>query len=158
MKRFLLVTLLIAMHMFAIHNTYAQSNARVSFIYDSNGNRTDLVVVIMRVDENAIMNDSIGDGDITEQYTDNGLDTISGIIVSIYPNPTFGHIVVSADLYEDSYPIRISLLSFDGTLLDEKTLSSSKTEFDFTGFSAGVYFLIVNSQEEKHVWKIIKNN
>lgn len=157
MKRFLSLIALLFLQFVCIKLTYGQNNMKVSFTYDDNGNRTYLTVSMIRVDENAILNDSLGDA-FSERYTDIGLDTINGINISIYPNPTCGYLVVSADSHDDSAPMNMSLLSFGGKLLDEHTSTMENTEFDLTDYTAGVYFLVIDYKGEKHVWKIIKKN
>lgn len=157
MKRILSLIILLSLLAVCAKHSCAQNNMRVSLTYDDNGNRTYLTAYLIRVDENAMFNDSLGDA-FSERYTDIGLDTINGINISIYPNPTCGSLVVSADSHDDSSPMNMSLLSFGGKLLDEHTSTMGNTEFDLTDYTAGVYFLVINYNGEKHVWKIIKKN
>lgn len=149
--------MLVILQAFIAHNIHAQTNKRAVFTYDNNGNRTALNVVMIRVDEEAILNDSIYDRNSSENYTDKGLDTIDCANISIYPNPTCGYLTLTADLH-DNTTINVSMLSFGGKLIDHKTMTGQNVEFDMTNLSNGVYFLIIDYQEEKHVWKIIKNN
>ena len=54
--------------------------------------------------------------------------------------------------------MNMTLLSFNGKLLDEHTSTAKNIEFDLTNRTAGVYFLVSDYKGEKHVWKIIKKN
>lgn len=158
MKKLLFIMLVLMTQAITIQEACAQFTHQVLLSYDANGNRTTRNVVLIRVDEETFANDSIGNSSNDEHYTDNGLDTINDISISIYPNPTYGLLMVSANLDDNSAPINMSLLSFGGKLIDEKTMTSRTTEFDLTSLPSGVYFLILNGKEERHVWKIIKNN
>ena len=158
MKKLLcLIVAIMMLEMALFDNICAQNIMRASFNYDRNGNRISQSIIIIRVDENNMYNDSITDShDSTETLDDTGIDIIGGINMSIYPNPTCGTLILSTDTSQPSNHIIASLLSFNGNLLDEKNIISTKTEFDLTGFPSGIYFLITNCQNEKHVWKIIK--
>lgn len=140
-----------------LSNLHAQSNNRVSFAYDRNGNRVSSSIVIIRTDENAISNDTIGEYyDPTEDLADTGTDTFDDLKMSIYPNPTCGSLTISTEPADQNNTIHASLLAFNGDVIEEKTITAPETEFDLAGHPAGVYFLITSSGGEKHFWKIIK--
>ena len=158
MKRILRISFVVIIQTIIIQNTIGQSNSRITFTYDSNGNRTAFNVAMIRVDEDAIRNDSIFDSNLSGSSVENYQDIINGINISLYPNPTCGSLMLSTNTNENYIPIDISLLSFGGNIIDKKTLTGQNIEIDMTGCSPGVYFVVIHSQGEKHVWKIIKSN
>lgn len=136
------------------HDVYAQNDKLVSFTYDNNGNRTSLSVIIMRADENDITNGSTNDNlETIEEAYGVASDTISGINVSIFPNPTSDYLILTTDSYER---IHAALLSTNGNTIFERTLTSCQTEFNLSDLTKGMYFLTINHNGERHVWKIIK--
>lgn len=137
-----------------LQDIYAQSNKLVSFTYDNNGNRTSLSVIIMRADENDITNGSTNDNlETIEEAYGVASDTISGINVSIFPNPTSDYLILTTDSYEQ---IHVALLSLNGNTIYERTLTSCQTELNLSDLAQGMYFLTINHNGERHVWKIIK--
>lgn len=137
-----------------LQDIYAQNNKLVSFTYDNNGNRTSLSVIIMRADENDITNGSTNDNlETIEEAYGVASDTISGINVSIFPNPTSDYLILTTDSYEQ---IHVALLSLNGNTIYERTLTSCQTELNLSDLTKGMYFLTINHNGERHVWKIIK--
>jgi hypothetical protein len=133
---------------------YAQNNKLVSFTYDNNGNRTSLSVIVMRADENDLTDGGTNDNlETIYDASGFGSDTISGINVSIFPNPTSDYLILTTDSYEQVY---VALLSTNGNTIYERTLSSCQTEFDLSDLTQGMYFLTITCNSERHVWKIVK--
>lgn len=138
----------------------AQSNSFIVFDYDHNGNRTSMYYIFTRVDENElpkdttafyrnILSDELSPNDISDGYNVN-------ISLSIYPNPTTGHLVLASDGDSSNQVIIARLVSAQGKLIEERRLVSNQTEFDLTQEPAGVYFLYIERTGEKQLWKIIK--
>lgn len=136
----------------------AQINPFIVFNYDHNGNRTSMYYIFTRVDENDlpkdttafyrnILSDELSPNDISDGYNMN---------LSIYPNPTTGHLVLASDTDSSNQVIIAKLISAQGNLIEERRLVSNHTEFDLTQAPAGVYFLYIERMGEKQLWKIIK--
>ncbi len=119
----------------------AQNNPIVVFYYDDNGNRTGLDYTVIRIDDIESIKDA---NDIFDE------------IMSVYPNPTTGYLVLTSTINSNESYLVSRLISVQGKLIVEKRLISEHTEFDLTQLSAGIYFLSVECDEEKHMWKIIK--
>lgn len=136
----------------------AQNSSSVVFTYDNNGNRTSVQYVMSKIDDDESPNDTINDrsGDKNGDFATSGNDTIGGINISIYPNPTSGYLVLSTDSYSQSRTINVRLLSLQGIIIDEREITSDRAEFDLSGSPAGVYLLSIICDEEKHLWKIVK--
>lgn len=128
-------------------SSYAQLTSSVVFTYDENGNRTAMEYVVARVYENVLTNDST--------KTD-VLDDMAILNISVYPNPTSGYLVLSANTHDVATEINARLFSFQGCLIEEKTITAKCTEFNLTGSPAGVYFLSIYYNDKKQIWKIIK--
>ena len=128
----------------------AQTNYLVMFQYDADGNRTGISWMLLRSDGNTFANDST--------YTTNKelSETVGEIDISIYPNPTTGYLVLSSNNCDNNQFLKATLTSFRGETLEERTLSSYQIEFDLSRYSAGIYFLTVECNGDKHLWKIIK--
>lgn len=150
----LLFTILTILHMACFSNLYAQNT--ISFSHDANGNRTAINIIHNKTAEDMFVNDSINNN---SDSINNNSDcfTIQGVNMSIFPNPTSDFIVLSTDVYDGNAPIRISLLSSNGRVIDEKTATSHITEIHLSECKTGVYYLLINYKDEKQIWKIIKN-
>ena len=123
----------------------AQNNASVVYSYDTDGNRTALNYIIIRVDdENATAESTFCD---TEEHAD--------MDISLYPNPTNGYLVFSADNIS-SQTFHVKLYSIQGDVVEEREITSGRAEFNLSDRPAGVYFLSVVCNDEKSLWKIIK--
>jgi type IX secretion system substrate protein len=73
-------------------------------------------------------------------------------VVNVFPNPTSDYVNISCDLRE--YKIEI----FDNSNRIIKTINNmnGKTKFDLSGYSPGVYFIVVSANHQKFTNKIIK--
>lgn len=138
MKRIICLIIAITINMMLSQNVCAQTTG-VSFTYDLNGNRTSRSIIVVKASEN-----------------DRNNDSNDWINMSLYPNPTCGSLILSTDMTQQNNLIIATILSLNGNVIEEKTITRSVTEFDLTGYSIGVYFLIINYQNEKRVWKVIK--
>ena len=124
----------------------AQPTPTVMFNYDDDGNRTSVTYILIRVDDNK-------SPDVATFDNTNSTESIS---LSVYPNPTTGQIVVAAENYANSQDITARLVSIQGYTIEEKALVSDHTEFDVTQSPAGTYFLYIEYNNKKQIWKIIK--
>ena len=78
--------------------------------------------------------------------------------VSLYPNPTHNHFVI--EMKNNHYKkIMIKLIAVDGKLLQSRMLQNSgvgaKEEVNMNGYSAGVYFVQLTSEQETTLLRIV---
>lgn len=129
----------------------AQQSGTVSFTYDENGNRIMRSINIRKVSENGknVESQSPTLGDAT--------DVFANMKVSIYPNPTKGMVFISAEGDEGEHTLQIRLTNTAGIVLQEKEYNGNLESIDLSDLPVGVYLLQLTSDNEVHVWKIIKN-
>ncbi len=77
--------------------------------------------------------------------------------VSIYPNPTNGHLEINIAPSIDNKVIKASILNSLGQNLATFKLGSTANKIDISYLQAGVYYLQLNLDEAFIVQKIIKN-
>lgn len=134
------------LQLLCIADATAQMNPNVVFNYDDNGNRTSVNYIMVRVDESDLSDDLLSDVS----------NTSSSINVSIYPNPTTGYIALTADNNNSSQTIIAKLISAQGNTIEDKKIVQYGTEFDLSQLPSGLYFIYLESDDEKQLWKIIK--
>lgn len=83
------------------------------------------------------------------------------IMLTCYPNPTTNVLTMQYYLTENA-PITISLLDMSGrtisTVKTTKTLVGlNNSEFDLSGYAAGIYFINLKQGEKSYTKKIVKN-
>lgn len=78
--------------------------------------------------------------------------------VKIYPNPTSGLFQVEFAA-EAGIPARMYLTDVSGRTLDVtfSTVSGNRVEFDLSGFSKGLYFVVIENNGKRMVEKIVVN-
>lgn len=134
-------------------NLNAQTNATVVFNYDVDGNRTSLNYVIIRVEEDL---ESVLEG-VDKDLSTNNDDIFGEINLNVYPNPTSGYLVLSSNSQDQVQDVKAKLLSLRGDVVEERVISTGDTEFNLSSYPAGIYFLSIEFNGEKQLYKIIKN-
>lgn len=76
--------------------------------------------------------------------------------ISAYPNPTANNLILSIDKIEISN-LSYQLYSFNGELLLDKKIESTKTTIDLSNFVSASYFIkVIQDSNEIKTFKIIK--
>ena len=132
-----------------VYRLNAQNNSMVVYNYDADGNRTSLNYILTRVDDKSISNDTVGD--VTASSPEE-----PDYSVTVYPNPTSGYLVLSSNSHGDMPKTNARLYSLQGNVVEEKVITSDRTEFNLSDYPAGVYFLEIICDNERQLWKIIK--
>lgn len=128
-------------------------NTTVHFGYDANGNRISRSLEIRRIQSNDFL---AGEDNMDSVPTlDGRQDTLGGLHVSVYPNPTQGRFTIRQS-GTATLPIEASLYTANGILIERRILSNLNEEFNLGERSAGVYFLRLSSEQEKQTWKVVK--
>lgn len=122
---------------------------RVRFTYDADGNRTSTQLLFEKVDDG---NDK---GSDMENALEAASDTIGGMQISMYPNPTSDKVILSVT-GTDTFNCEATLMTSTGVVIERRTVSSVATEFDMSRLASGFYLISLVSGDERHIWKIVK--
>lgn len=141
MKRILLFILLAI----ALGNAYGQT---LRYVYDAAGNQTLRYMIYFRSTSPA--------GEEKEENPAHKM--LSGCEVTIYPNPTDGHLTVEIRTDETEFAGNLSLFTLQGQLITRLPLQIPYTELDLTVHPDGTYILQIETGDEKNSWKIIKQS
>lgn len=114
-------------------------NQTVQFDYDANGNR---------ISRNLLFKKEFHPGqqkshDISYAY-------------ELFPNPTPGQFSLLIKEVFEKKPLHAILMTETGMVLEEHTINSTRTDFDLSKHSNGLYLLEVIGQEGTETWKVIK--
>jgi len=103
----------------------------------------------------AITLGSCTDTSACENITGVGVKEITNNIVSIYPNPTDGKIIISlgSSITETMY----SITSIEGKVVATGKTTSKMITVDLTNKSKGVYFIKINSEQGTSVHQLIRD-
>ena len=128
---------------------YSQTN--FSFDYDANGNRIkrEVIVIPSKMAYSEMPNDS----SIVEQSEVNIIERDD---IKIYPNPTKGDLKVELNTNSDIQKVQINIISIKGQLLYNTDVVQRAYNLDLSSFAQGAYILIMQVNDKKYEWKIIK--
>jgi len=127
---------------------YSQTN--FSFDYDANGNRIEREVMWIpsKMAYSEMPNDSI--------IEKSGINIIEKDDIKIYPNPTKGDLKVELNTTSDIQKVQINIISIKGQLLYNTDVMQKTYNLDLSSFVRGAYILIMQVNDKKYEWKIIK--
>lgn len=118
----------------------SMSNDTVVFSYDSNGNRTSRSIALQKLTEPGHANP----------------DT-QVLSYDLFPNPTSGEFSIVLKEQGNGIHMHATLLTVNGTVIEEKDIEHSQTVFDLSRQSDGIYVLDIEGPEGHQVWKVIKH-
>lgn len=80
-------------------------------------------------------------------------DTLNYPNFSIFPNPTNSSVNLFVEDFEN---LVLSIVDMQGRLINELQLESKLTTIDLSGQAAGVYFMVIKSNEQQTVMRVVK--
>lgn len=125
---------------------------RITFAYDLNGNRVKREITIETYSEKVSRDSIISDRNKDLYYS----EILSEKEVKIYPNPTYGDLMVEIGGFDERDSTSISIFDLSGKMIESHAPSSPTVQFDITRHPAGIYILNVMVNGEKTSWRIIK--
>ncbi len=120
----------------------------IEYTYDSAGNR---------IQKKLILNGP-GDeepGDFEARKSQQFLDSLNGIQVKIYPNPTAERVIVEID-QNISVNAEIILIDIKGNIIQQSTNLSKLNEFDLTHQPSGNFVLRLINEKKVSSYIIVK--
>lgn len=146
---------IIVIILFVFAGTFAFSQTDIAFDYDANGNRT-----VRRILDMGKKNlESADTTDYNEEVLEKKLafnENIGDTQITYFPNPVKEWLNIKVNGSEDWEIGDYSLFNNVGKLLDKGQLSSDN-RLDFKDYSPGLYLLEIKIDENKQVWKILKD-
>jgi hypothetical protein len=127
-----------------IRNNFSKCTNHISYSYDSNGNRYNRKVLVLKSAE-------ASDTSQTEEGISLNLDKI---VLIAFPNPTMGEIIISAnDNIEHGV---IHLYDLSGRLILTQLFSGNTASIDLKNQNPGQYLMIIQAGKERKEITIIK--
>lgn len=176
---FCLISLIIIMLIINI-NLVAQSTPSghyvIKFGYDEAGNRKWRDVVFLEdrshqiIDtttsqiSDSIMANSIAENPFTNTTNNEGQTTGTNAhitsqnapVITIYPNPTTGHLLVKTTPFNSSAPGEITVFDMQSHLIIKEAFNKELTMVDLSKYSKGSYILKVRIGNMESEWKVVK--
>lgn len=133
-------------------------NNYIAYEYDNSGNRTDRMIVLIPnrpnsqqgIENTAALNDK-------SQTQSNLKETVAGVTLNIYPNPTKSTIKLTLNSLSNLNSGVISIYSMDGKEIYSNQTVTSSTVFDLSDKPDGMYILRILINNTSVDWKIIKH-
>jgi len=129
-----------------------------SYDYDDAGNRTKrLSEIVIKSLESDPSDDSqegkeMGRLTSTDPYT----ESIAGIDVLLYPNPTDGQLIIEFDESSSETTGSIKVFNIEGRIIYAQTEFTQQNMIDLSNQENGIYFLHVQIDTDTKIYKIIK--
>jgi len=132
--------------------THAQS-PQFQYGYDAAGNRTERNMIVLHVGQpGGNQAARSGDEQWPEEQAQAGLQRDD---LRLYPNPTEGQ--VHLEFAEAEVPIKqVRIVDQSGRLLYRAENLRGQQIFDFSGYSHGLYFIILQRNGEVERFKVVK--
>jgi hypothetical protein len=83
-----------------------------------------------------------------------GIITVAGKKVSVYPNPFKDRVFV--ELLKEENSLKIEVTNITGSIIYNEEVADKKTEIDFNGYPAGIYYIYIKMNDQETVTKLIK--
>ena len=125
------------------------SQNRVSYGYDSAGNRTSRTIILLR-------SAPASEDDEEEQPVEVYSELLSDIELKIYPNPTDGWLKVEIYHLPEGQTAHIWLYNLSGNLITSFKEVSDFENINLSGQPAGIYVMKIVAGEYQTEWRIIK--
>lgn len=127
---------------------YSQTN--FSYDYDLNGNRItrEIIVLKSQMAESENVQDTISQ-DLSSQV-------IKKDDIKIYPNPTRGNLKIELNTNSDIEKIQINIINIQGQLVYKTNELENSYTINLSSEPKGAYILIMQVNEKRYEWKIIK--
>jgi photosystem II stability/assembly factor-like uncharacterized protein len=81
----------------------------------------------------------------------NGIEDLLSPVVSIYPNPTSGSIIIESDTRYD----KLTVYSAPGQVLSEQLIVSPKTQLDLSRYGRGVYYIRLSGEKGLYIKEVV---
>ena len=122
----------------------------VKFTYDNCGNRIKRSLQLRKMEENG------KNVETEKEFVSYANDSIGAVVVSLFPNPTEGKVMVS---FSDTANATVdaTLTTISGTIIERQRFVGNQREFDLSTQPAGIYLLKLNLGDETRTWKIVKH-
>lgn len=148
MRKRTLILLLLLGGLLSSYSVHAQNT--VKFTYDNCGNRIKRTLQLRKVEENG------KNVETKNEFVSYANDSIGGMTVSLFPNPTEGRVMVSFSDNANA-TINATLTTISGTIIERQRFVGNQHEFDLSSQPAGVYLLKLIFGDETRTWKIVKH-
>ncbi len=141
----------------------SELDSTILYAGSSNGSDDGPLVSATFSQPNGIIGNAAGDTMYVSQYGSGKLRMIAGVQlgldgkdyfsrVQLYPNPTSSALTVELPFASD---VAISVFQPDGRLIEQKEINDLKTTFNL-GTIPGTYFLEIRIDDERHMYKVLK--
>lgn len=125
----------------------SRSSSKVVFRYDDSGNRIERYEKSQKSSEVDLANEPGESKEIISDLFES---------IKVFPNPVIDQLTIELGI-SDFDTFEISLYSINGGLLRSASSANSSYEIDFSKYAPGNYILVLNVQDRKLQYKIVKH-
>ncbi len=119
--------------------------------YDATGNRQNRIILLKSA---SIISDFESGETAPDEYKYN--ETIDGLIISFFPNPTRNEINVKIENLNSDLPTNLTLYDNVGRMIRSLTQLQAYNTVNLLGLPTGTYFITLKIGDSVSEWKIIK--
>jgi hypothetical protein len=136
----------------------AQTYFTYTFEYDDAGNRTKRLseIVVKNLEVDSLSDYQEGKEMESLTSTDPYTESIAGIDVLLYPNPTDGQLVVELNASNSELTGSLKVFNIEGRLIYTQTEFSQQNLVDLSHQENGIYFLHIQLNSDTKIYKVIK--